>query len=155
MKALVPASFPPFAIGEAEARAKEMADHTGFPYESVLKQLHEVHNEEVWLNDIYQVNVRRVKAEGHPEEVHLSIKRIDKAPVTDWRDKQAIKNQLVGPECEGVELYPAESRLVDTANQYHLFCVADPSFHFPVGWDQGRVTCNTSVGGAIQREVKP
>ena len=28
-----------------------------------------------------------------------------------------IKNLIVGPEHEGFEIYPAESRLVDTANQ--------------------------------------
>jgi hypothetical protein len=45
-----------------------------------------------------------------------------------------IKNQLIGEECEAVELYPAESRKVDTSNKYHLYGVLDPSFHFPFGW---------------------
>jgi hypothetical protein len=46
--------------------------------------------------------------------------------VHDWRDLQRIKNQLVGPECEAVELYPAESRKVDTANQCGV-CSTRPS----------------------------
>ena len=35
---------------------------------------------------------------------------------------QKIKNAICGKEWEGIEIYPAESRLVDTANQYHMFC---------------------------------
>jgi hypothetical protein len=120
---------------------------TGFPYEEVLQQLQRVRTEEVWMNETYQVNVRRGDV---GDLVHLSIKRRDKQPVTDWRDKQAMKNQLVGPECEGIELYPAESRLVDGANQYHLWCSSDPAFRFPVGWDTRHVS-DGSGGGAVQR----
>ena len=64
---------------------------------------------ELWRNDLYQVEVRR-----NPEEhsAHLNIRRLDGAPcIRDWRHFQQIKNELVGPECEAVELYPAESRL--------------------------------------------
>jgi hypothetical protein len=53
----------------------------------------------------------------------ISIRRHDWQPCTDWRDKQAIKNQIVGPEWEAAELYPAESRLQDTGNWYHLWVV--------------------------------
>lgn len=44
------------------------------------------------------------------------------ADVHDWRVMQGIKNALVGPEAEAVELFPAESRLVDESNQFHLWC---------------------------------
>lgn len=92
-------------------------------------------SEEVYLNNKYQVNVRRSPAiDGNPPMVHLSIKRIDKRPIRDWRDLQRIKNEIVGPSCEGIELFPAEDRLVDTANQYHLWCVSDPTFRFEIGW---------------------
>jgi len=59
----------------------------------------------------------------HPmgEWVHLSIKDHGRSARHDWRDLQRIKNELVGPEFEAIEIYPAESRLVDTCNQYHLF----------------------------------
>lgn len=128
------------------------AQQLNVPLDQLKEHVAFLAEDEVWLNDTYQVNVRRMKAadEGAPDMVHLSIKRRDKAPVTDWRDKQAIKNQLVGPECEGVELYPAESRMVDTANQYHLWCIADPTFRFPFGW-QKRFVRNESGGGAVQR----
>lgn len=77
----------------------------------------------VWKNDIYQVAIRFYGDDLR----HLSIKRIDREPIHDWRDLQHIKNELAGEECEAVEIYPAESRRVDSANQYHLWC-------FPLGY---------------------
>lgn len=64
---------------------------------------------------------------------------------------QRIKNQLAGAECEAIELYPAESRLVDSANQFHLWCLDDPTVRFPFGYDAGRVVTGESGGGAVQR----
>jgi len=80
-----------------------------------------IRDDEIWLNSHYQVNVRRIsKPAGWPcDMVHLSIKRIDKHPVHDWRHFQWIKNELVGEENEAIEIFPAESRMVDTSNQYH------------------------------------
>lgn len=88
-----------------------------------------------WVNDRYTVYRSRLQPiPDAPPIVHLSIKRHDKKPVHDWRHlQQQIKNELVGRECEGVELYPAESRLVDEANQFHLFVVEDPTFRWPFG----------------------
>jgi hypothetical protein len=100
----------------------------------------------VWINDKYQV-VRREIAGGM---VHLSIRRRDRSADHDWRDYQQIKNQLVGPECEAVELYPAESRLVDNANQYHLWAVLDPAYRFPIGWKE-RMVSNNAIGKSEQR----
>lgn len=69
-----------------------------------------------------------------PDFIHLVIRRHDGAPCVSWRHFQQIKNELVGTECEAVELFPAESRLVDTANDYHLWVYADPASRFPIGW---------------------
>ena len=89
-----------------------------------------------WINDLYQVE-RREHALG--STVHLCIRRRDGKPIfRDWRHFQAIKNQLIGEECEAVELYPAESRLVDSSNKYHLWGSANPAFRFPLGYDIGR-----------------
>lgn len=101
----------------------------------------------VWKNETYQVSVRTTEG---GKVAHLSIKRIDRQPVHDWRDLQAIKNQLVGPECEAVELYPSESRLVDTANQYHLWCITDSTYRFPFGF-QGRFVTEQMFGKSVQR----
>jgi hypothetical protein len=99
----------------------------------------QLRDDAVFMNDVYQVNVRRVEVPGWGECMHLSIKRLDRQPVTDWRDKQWIKNQSAGPEAEAVELYPAESRLVDTANQFHLFCIP-PGHRFPFGFESRMVS---------------
>lgn len=85
---------------------------------------------EVYRNDLYQVALLRLP--GHV--VHLSVRRLDRKPIHDWRDLQDIKNALVGDECEAVELYPAESRRVDAANKFHLWAVDDPTFRFPLGF---------------------
>lgn len=71
---------------------------------------------------------------GTAKLVHLSIKRLDQKPARDWRDLQRIKNELLGPGCEAVELFPSEERLVDLANQTHLWGFDDPTFRFPFGF---------------------
>lgn len=94
----------------------------------------ETKNDLVYINEEYQVNVKNSK-----NYIHLSIKRIDKEPIHDWRDLQQIKNMLVGEETEALELYPAESRLVDTANQYHLWVLVDDEgnkINMPFGYNQ-------------------
>lgn len=113
---------------------------------------------DLYKNDQYQVAVympdenAEVGADGgdFPPMIHLSIKRLDRQPIHDWRDLQDIKNALVGREHEAVELYPAESRLTDSANQYHLWCLASPEIRFPFGFRE-RFTTDESSGGAIQR----
>lgn len=104
---------------------------------------------EYWLNDLYQVEVRREDGSAH-----LNIRRRDgKAIFRDWRHFQEIKNQLVGPECEAVELYPAESRVVDTSNKYHLWCCTDPTFRFPFGFDKRHIeTANDGNGTAGMKQ---
>lgn len=87
--------------------------------------------------------------EGDPEIVHLSIKRNDRAPILKWRDMQKIKNDLVGPECEAVQIFPAESRLVDTSNQYHIYVFKDPSIRIPFGY-QERLVYEGNSHGAVQ-----
>jgi hypothetical protein len=72
---------------------------------------------------------------GHvPPLVRITVIRIDDHPIRSWRDLQEIKNIFVGPECEAVEVFPAESRLMDTANEYHLWAHPDPGFRFPFGF---------------------
>lgn len=116
----------------------------------IRKFLEDVAREEIWKNDKYQVNIRR-SADG--KSAHLSIKRIDRKSIHDWRDLQEIKNRLIGRECEAIELYPAESRRVDTANQYHLWCWTDPTFRIPLGWNQGRLVTDDSIGGSVNRPL--
>lgn len=84
-----------------------------------------------WVNDLYYVRmiemgpftVLTIKPhrDGPPEALH------------DWRNFQRMKNQLCGPESEAIELYPAESRLVDTANQFYLVVLPE-GIRLPFGF---------------------
>jgi hypothetical protein len=104
--------------------------------------------DEIYVNNIYQVYVYRgIIKEGWPELIWLSIKRRDKEPIHDWRHLQRIKNEVIGLENEAIELYPAESRLVDTANQYHLWVLADKEIRFPFGWNKREVSEAPFNGG--------
>lgn len=80
----------------------------------------------------------------------LTPAELDREPIHDWRELQDVKNALVGTEGEAVELYPAESRLVDTANQYHLFALAERGQRFPFGFRE-RLVGDKSVGASRQR----
>ena len=98
-------------------------------------------NAEVWVNNIYQVVLRDVKSDNNfPEMIHMSIKRLDREVIRDWRHLQRIKNELVGHENEAVELFPAESRRIDTSNKYHMWCLKDPHIRFPFGFYERSVT---------------
>ncbi len=82
--------------------------------------------DEIWFNDTYNVTVRRLKKDpvfgSEGGMVQIGVSSFDGTSRHDWRDFQAIKNQLAGPECEGFELYPAESRLLDPSNYFTLWC---------------------------------
>jgi hypothetical protein len=151
MRAFQPATIPipslketmfRFSVSKNEAKQiiKNMKEHFG--QESLTQ----------WLNDVYSV--------GRYDDgniIHLSIKRIDKEPIHDWRDLQEIKNLLVGKENEAVELYPAESRRVDMANQYHLWCFADEKATIPFGFNDGRNVLDHDPkdnSGCKQRQFK-
>lgn len=118
---------------------------------SPLKQMTELKNPktgarrpipEGWTvlrNNVYTVVIDRARDENQVYEfmgmlvMHLSIKRNDRKPVHSWADLQWLKNQIAGEEAEAVELFPAESRVLDAANQTHLWVV---NGRFPIGWDE-------------------
>lgn len=76
---------------------------------------------EVWGNDQYEATVE-CYTNGW---AYITLKRYDRHAVRDWRHLQSIKNEVVGPEREAFELFPAESRLLDTSNQYHLWVLPE------------------------------
>lgn len=102
----------------------------------------------VFKNDKYQVMARESAMFGDVG-IWLSIKRLDKEPIHDWRDLQEIKNQIAGEENEGIELYPAQSRCVDTANQYHIWVLLG-GVRLPVGFTEGIIN-NKSINDSKQR----
>jgi hypothetical protein len=89
----------------------------------------------VYQNNLYRVEIVHTPPTT-PTYTHLSITRLDGGTCKEWAHLQAIKNEIVGPEHEAIELFPAESRLVNTGHQYHLWVHSDPGFRFPLGWSQ-------------------
>jgi hypothetical protein len=111
--------------------------------DNFLNRLHKGEEAEllsVWQSSLYEVYVFRVPLPEWPgnEVTWLSIKRLNKDAVRDWRHLQQIKNEICGPQREAMEMFPAESRLVDTSNQYHLWVLAE-GHRFPFGYQQRAV----------------
>lgn len=112
----------------------------GWPAWSPLVQTHErgsafyadVCCDYSFANSRYQVLVNYEDPPGWPPMVHLRIKAHDKRCVRDWRVMQRVKNEICGTDAEGVELYPAEGRLVDEVNEFHIY-VLHPAASFPFG----------------------
>jgi hypothetical protein len=50
-----------------------------------------------------------------------------------WGELQRIKNELVGPEHQGVEFYPPESLLQDGENSFHLWVFKSVDARLPFG----------------------
>lgn len=88
----------------------------------------------VYLNDRYSVFVREI---GHGA-LHISLHRHDRQAVRDWRHLQQIKNEVAGEERVAVEVFPPESMLADSANEYHLW-VLPVGTDLPFCLDGGRV----------------
>jgi hypothetical protein len=133
---------------------KAAGSWSAHPLDRELTKKLGVEFENIYVNSKYTVAVKRqFSKEFQVEIIHLDIKRNDKAAVHDWRELQRIKNELCGPECEGIELYPRESRLVDTANSYHVYVF--PEGHMvPLGWTERLVMEGEDVykpGHARQR----
>ena len=106
-----------------------------------------------YINDLYQVQV----AACGPEKrmLHICIRRRDGSMFKDWRHFQQIKNEVAGPEREAFELYPRESRLVDTSNKWHLWVMPEGISMDSVGWTERDVSYeeNRDVPGLRQRTL--
>ena len=117
------------------------------------------HVDEVWKNNRYEVQLEFMdKKKGKDGFVWLQLKDVNKEAIHDWREMQKIKNEIMGDEREAVELFPAESRLVDTSNQFHLF-VMPLGEKCGFGYGQRGVVVGHNnfvkgVGGSKQREFE-
>jgi hypothetical protein len=117
---------------------------------------------QIWINSRYEVWVFEWPADQSPIKcpiTQLSIKkRFTKDVIRDWRDLQRIKNEILGPNREAVELFPSEQRLMDTSNQYHLWALPEGQM-FPFGYWSRVVSEETGDSTARQRpfdkDVRP
>lgn len=149
MKPLEKAVVVPLTDAQLAATVKEVMRNSRMTREEAIEFVHESRAGECWQNTKYTV-LKRSYTDG---SVHLSIRRNDRAAARDWREFQQIKNQLLGSEEEAVEIYPAESRVVDAANQYHLWSV--PGKRIPLGFEVGLKVDNSAPSiGAVQRSRK-
>ena len=134
---------------------RQVMAETGCSRSQAKDQYNRLKQDEIWVNDLYQVNIDRdTDSHGFGPEVkitHVSIKTLDKEPIRDWRHFQQIKNELVGEDVDAIELFPMESRLVDTVNQYHLWCMP-PGEMIPVGWTMRAVGNHTPGMSGTQRD---
>lgn len=108
-------------------------------------------------NDYYHVWLTRMdNADNISGWLHLSIKSVDNVPIRDWRHFQRIKDTLAGPHREAVELYPRQDRVVDEANQYHLW-VLPLGTEIAIGFKDGTIAGPSVAGrpaGGRQREFE-
>lgn len=129
----------------------------GLTEQALRRMFDKIKRDKLYLSELYQVAIDKDPPHGFPGVLmwHLSIKRIDKEPIMDWRDLQAIKDQLCGAEAEAVQLFPAKSRVVDTSNQYHLWVFMKGGStrlpKFPIGWTTQLVLDEAATVKAKQR----
>lgn len=132
----VPAPNEHAARLDPEQYARDMADYaTG--------------KQSMWINNRYLV----IKKEMDNEFTWLSIRHLDRKPIRDWRHFQRIKNELCGEDREGFEIYPCEERLVDEANQYHLW-ILPKGERIPIGF-QERMVGDSGMAEEIGAKQRP
>ena len=83
----------------------------------------------IFQNNLYRAVVRQMSDGTN----HISIRNMENSTEIPWKHKQQIKNDICGSEREAVELFPAMSRIVDAANQYHLW-VYPEGYTIPMGF---------------------
>lgn len=155
------AKWTPFEFAKGLDRSPEqiaaIAAHAGVTPDIVRAEVDRLNEAVIVQNSRYQVHIMRVPVPGVPGGYmqHLSIRRLDrKRPGAEkWRDFQRLKNELCGAESEAVEMYPRESRLIDGADQYHLW-VLPWGVNFPFGFDGGRDVSYTAPPGGTQTPLE-
>ncbi len=108
----------------------EVMAATGSGEEAARDRIEWLKSQSVWVNNLYQVNVEYL-----PDDMaHVIIRRLDKQPIHNWVHFQGIKNQVLGKDCEAVEIYPKETDLVDAKHHYHLWGFRKGDKSFGVGF---------------------
>jgi hypothetical protein len=107
-----------------------------------------------WVNNKYSVQVFLAQC-AWGEVTLLMIKRHDGAAVTQWYELQRIKNEIVGPERTAVQVFPAVSELMDSANLYHLWVlpvgVKLPfGLHLPEQWQDRPTQAPDAADAAVE-----
>jgi hypothetical protein len=135
---------------------EETARHYGISLsEAALKLDIEEAKCDYYVNHLYQVQVQPTGPDNMMTAICIR-RRDGAADLRDWRHFQQIKNEVCGPEREGFELYPAESRKVDTSNKWHIFVLPEGVIMQGIGWTERDVQyddSNKGVPGLRQRAL--
>ena len=116
---------------ESVISAADYAKSAGCSLQQASENLENIAETPYYSNDVYGVGIFPSKEHGW---VNLQISRHDGHPPYSWEDKQRIKSELIGDENEGIELFPAESRLVNLEQTHHLWVNTDPTFRLDIGF---------------------
>ena len=107
---------------------------TGVSDETILQyatnHLNEVTKQIWWANDLYMATVLH-EPNGW---AHITFKRNDGGTNVSWQEKQWLKSDVLGEDCEALELFPAESRVVETAGYHYLWGKKELAVGFPVDY---------------------
>ena len=92
-----------------------------------------------WMTRAYKNNryvvmiADNVPMTGGIMATRVMVQRHDDSPIPNhWREMQAIKNEIFGPETMAIEYFPPESELIDYANIYWLWIFPDGVIPKPV-----------------------
>ena len=140
-KAWQPLAKDPEAYRESKrAQVAKMA-RAQFPDLSD-KAIDDLMSDETWGNDRYTVSVHYIGGD-RDGFVEIAVHNHNRTPHVPWRHLQQIKNEVVGADREAIQLFPAEDRLVDNANEYWIYVY--PRGQAPmrkrgikIGMDRGR-----------------
>tara|TARA_B110000305_G_C18990644_1_gene425946 strand:- start:52 stop:582 length:531 start_codon:yes stop_codon:yes gene_type:complete len=158
-------NFSDLKIKDRIKLIQNIADKQGrkLNWQSAKELLRHTMSAKCFINSIYQVNIWTGKqADEHiliPEYKgkmdYLSIKRKDRQVCRNWSDFQSIKNMLCkdGQERYAIEIYPPEERLVNTANQYHLW-VFPKDFDLGIGFFHREVIAKSNTSTFESNGVK-
>jgi hypothetical protein len=104
----------------------------------------------LYRNSRYQVYLRRFPLQEHqPDIVYLFLQRLDRSALIPYRDRMRVKDELIHPECEGIELLPARSRVILPMEGCALWVIDDPTFRMAFGFGK-RAVSDIALDGAVQ-----
>lgn len=115
------AAYPPEAFSYQVAMTK-----FGLTKAAAKRAVAELKQHRVLLSSTHQV-ARMTQTFGGATVAWLTCKRLDRAPILDRRELGQIAEALL-PGTVALELLPAPDRLVDVANQFHIFGLSYDDF---------------------------
>lgn len=106
---------------------------------------------EIWISKVYFVQVFELPADQG--WTRIGILKCNQTEIREsWSEIQRIKNEILGAEADAIEIYPAESDLVNDAPMRWLITPPDRTWPDPRVWRTARETPTT---GATDADHQP